>query len=72
MGNSSYFRFDYDNNTKYIYSLNHHKEMGKLKTHGPTYCIIDNWEKMRYLAHLMKYIWQAFLSSMSSDKFAQW
>ena len=32
MGNSSYFQFDDDNNTKYIYSLNNHKEMGKLKT----------------------------------------
>ena len=32
MGNSLYFRFDNDNNTKYIYPLNHHKEMGKLKT----------------------------------------
>ena len=31
MGSSSYFRFDDDNKIKYIYSLNHHKEMGKLK-----------------------------------------
>ena len=25
MGNSSYFQFDDDNKTKYIYDLNHHK-----------------------------------------------
>ena len=31
MDNSSYFRFDDDNKTKYMYYLNHHKEMGKLK-----------------------------------------
>ena len=46
MGNSSYFRFDDDNKTKYVYSLNHHKEMGKLKTHSPTYCIMDKWENI--------------------------
>ena len=34
MGNSLYFRFD-DDNTKYIYPLNHHKEMGKLKKTAP-------------------------------------
>ena len=44
MGNSSYFRFDDDNKTKYIYFLNHEKEMGKLKNTAPrmfadnTYC----------------------------------
>ena len=26
-------------------------EMGKLKTHSPTYCIIDNWESMPDLTH---------------------
>ena len=35
--------------------------MGKMKTHSPTYGIMDNWENMLNLApHLTKYIWQAF------------
>ena len=53
MGNSSYFRFDDDNKTKYIYSLNHRKGMGKLKTHSPIYCIMDNWENMLNLTHTL-------------------
>ena len=32
MGNSSYFHIDDDNKTKYIYSLNHHKEMGLMSS----------------------------------------
>ena len=39
------------------------REMGKLKTHSPTYCIMDNWEYMLYLTHLTKCIWQAFFKS---------
>ena len=27
------------------------REMGKLKTHSPTYCIMDNWENMPDLTH---------------------
>ena len=55
MGNSSYFRFDDENKTIMT------KEMGKLKTHSPTYCIMDNWENMFNLTHTLdKYIWQAF------------
>ena len=27
------------------------KEMGKLKTHSPKYCIMDNWENMLNLTH---------------------
>ena len=46
-----------DNKTKYIYSLNHHKEMGKLKTHSLTYCIMDNWENMPYLTHTLDKIY---------------
>ena len=47
MGYSSYFRFDDDNKTKYMYILSIiTKEMGKLKTHSPTYCIMDDWENM--------------------------
>ena len=29
------------------------RDMGKLKTHGPTYCIMDNWEYMLYLIHTL-------------------
>ena len=29
------------------------QEMGKLKTHSPTYCIIDNWENMLNLTHTL-------------------
>ena len=37
------------------------KEMGKLKTHSPTYCIMDNREYAYILlAHSTNYIWQAF------------
>ena len=35
MGNSSYFRFDDDNKTKYIHYLNHHKGMGKTENTQP-------------------------------------
>ena len=38
MGDSSYFRFDDDNKTKYIYIISIiTREMGKLKTYSPTY-----------------------------------
>ena len=57
MGNSSYFWFDYDNKTKFIYYLNHHKEMGKLKTHSPTYYIMDNWENIPYRTHTLDKIY---------------
>ena len=36
------------------------RAMGKLKTHSPTRCIMDDWENMFYLTHSTKYIWQAF------------
>ena len=29
------------------------KEMSKLKTHSPAYCIMDNWEKMLNLTHTL-------------------
>ena len=45
--------------SKYILSIIT-KEMGKLKTHSPTYCVMDNWENMFNLTHSTKYIWQAF------------
>ena len=35
--------------------------MGKLKTHSPTYCIMDNGENILNFTHtLAKHIWQAF------------
>ena len=43
--------------------------MGKLKTHNPTYCIMDNWENMFNLTHTPQIISDRhFTSSMSSDK----
>ena len=57
MGNSSYSRFDDDYKTNYIYYLNHHKEMGKLKTHSPTDHVMDNWENMPYLTHTLDKIY---------------
>ena len=36
------------------------KGMGKLKTHSPTYCIMDNWDYLILLTHATNYIWQAF------------
>ena len=44
-------------------------EMGKLKTHSPAYCMMDNWENM---LNVTRTIDRQFISSMSSDKFAQW
>ena len=41
MDNRSYFRFDDDNKTKYIFSQSSQVKMGKLKTHSPMYCIMD-------------------------------
>ena len=64
MGNSSYFRFDDDNMTKciYIYILSIiTRGVGKLKTHSPTYCMIDcimdNWENMFNLTHILDKIY---------------
>ena len=33
------------------------REMGKLKTHSPTYCIVDNWENMLNLTHTLDKIY---------------
>ena len=71
MGNSSYFRFDDNNKTKFIYILSIiTREMGKLKTYSPTYCIMDNWDNMLNLTHTLDklYLTDFFISSMSSDK----
>ena len=77
MGNSSYL-FDDDNKTKYIYVYIYiyiynlsiiTKGMGKLKTHSPTYCIMDNWANMLNLTHAFDKLYlRHFISSMSSDK----
>ena len=69
MGDSSYFRFDDDNKTKYIYILSIiTREMGKLKTHSPTYYIMDNWENMPNLTHTLNKI---YLTGML-DKVDPW
>ena len=50
MGNSSYFRFDGDD--KIIT-----REMGKLKTYSPTYCIMDDEENIPNLTHTLDKIY---------------
>ena len=46
------------------------KEIGKMKTHSPTYCIMDNWENMLNLTHTLDKLLsdRDFINSMSSDK----
>ena len=39
------------------------REMGKLKTYSPTYCIMNNGENMLNLTHSTKYICRHFISS---------
>ena len=39
MANDSYFRFDDDNKMKYKYLKIIKREIGKLKTHSPMYCL---------------------------------
>ena len=71
MGNSSYFRFDDDNKTKYIYILPiATREMGKLKTHSPTYFVMDNWENVPYLTHTLDklYLTGIFNFNLSMDE----
>ena len=66
--------FDDDSKTSiYIISVIT-REMGKLKTHSPTYCIMGNWENMLYLTHTLDkiYLTGIFISSMSSHMLAQW
>ena len=46
------------------------KEMGKLKTHSPTYCIMDNWENMLNLTHIFdKYISDDNLNRRMTDTY---
>ena len=40
----------------YILSINT-REIGKLKSHSPTYCIMDNWENMLNLTHTLDKIY---------------
>ena len=50
-----------------IYSLNHHKGNGSTENTQPHLLYKDNSENMLNLTHtLTKYIWQTFISSMSS------
>ena len=69
MDNISYFRIDNDDKTKYIYSLNHHKEMGKLKIHSPIYYVMENCENTLNITHTLDKLYLAgiFITSMSSD-----
>ena len=46
-------------------------EMGKLKRYSPTYCIMDKGENMLNLTR-QNISDRHFISSMPSDKFAQW
>ena len=50
------------------------KEMGKLKTHSPTYCIMDNWENMLNLTHTLDklYLTGILYVQCLQIKFAQW
>ena len=49
MGNSSYFRFDDDNKTKYIYFLNHHKGNGQTENTQPHMIMEDSkMSKIQY------------------------
>ena len=36
--------------------------MGKLETHNPTYCIIDNWENMLNPTHTLDKLYEEFLT----------
>ena len=45
------------------------KEMGKLKTHSPTYCIMDNWENMLNLTRTLD---KLYLTIKFQTRFAQW
>ena len=38
------------------------REMGELKTHSPTYCIMDNWGNMPYLTHTLDKIYLTGIS----------
>ena len=71
---SSDLRFDDVDKTKYIYFLSLvTREMDKLKTNRPIYCIIDNRDIMLNLTHTLQNISdQHFISSMSSYKFIHW
>ena len=65
MDENSYLRFDDDNKTKYIiyiYILSIiTRETGKLKTHSPIYCIMDNWENMLNLTYTLDKIYLTYL-----------
>ena len=36
------------------------RKMSKLKTHSPTFCVMDKWQNVLNLTHSTKYTWQAF------------
>ena len=57
MDNDSYFRFNDANKMKSKYSHSHQREMGKLKTHRPIYCMKDDWENGLNLKHTLDRIY---------------
>ena len=57
MDNSSYFRFDDDNKTKYIYSLNHHKVNGQTENTQPPHHHKGNGQtENTQLPHIVQWI----------------
>ena len=48
------------------------KEMGKLKTHNPTYCIMYNWENMLNLTHTLDKIYLTSMVRTSSKRGKFW
>ena len=62
MDNSWYFRFDDDNKTKQYILSAITREVGKLKTYSPIYCIMDNLKNMLNLTHTLDKIYLADIS----------
>ena len=57
-----------------IYILSIIKGMGKMKTHSPTYYIMDNWKNMLNLTHTLNklYLTGILWVQCLQIKFAQW
>ena len=41
------------------------REIGKLKTHSPMYCIMDNWDNMPYLTHTLDKLYSIYYGTRS-------
>ena len=57
LGQKSMSHITENNKTQYVYSTNHHEGMGKLRTHSPTYCMIDNSENIIIVCYAMFHCW---------------